>query len=282
VIAIGYPRLTDVLNMGFALHPTVVPGNINGLVEGRSRLQQRFASFLQITGLINQGSSGGPLVDATSGEVTGMVVLQVPYLERARDRNGTRIGSVMIRAGIGYAIPVFTISRWLADNGLAAEGQPVSSSPGNALELAPSAERSFATGHVIYAIAQVLPKDPDLYNLAIYHFEAAVKLQPQESSFLRHLGIAYAASGRFDDAIQVMREALGHEPGSALLAYELGLAQEAKGLRNDALNTWEQFLGRPPASSPDSWRDKMHEAVDRLRAMTASPKVLTAIPVKDR
>jgi len=78
VVAVGYPRLTDVLNMGFALHPTIVPGTMNGIIQGRSRTTYRFAPFVQVTGHINQGSSGGPLVDLTSGEVSGMVVPQVP------------------------------------------------------------------------------------------------------------------------------------------------------------------------------------------------------------
>src|SRR5205085_9023868 len=43
VIAVGYPRMTDILNMGFALHPTVFTGNINGIVQARSRTKQQLA-----------------------------------------------------------------------------------------------------------------------------------------------------------------------------------------------------------------------------------------------
>src|SRR5439155_20437094 len=49
VMAVGYPRLTDVLNMGFALHPTIVPGTMNGIIQGRSRTTYRFAPFVQVT-----------------------------------------------------------------------------------------------------------------------------------------------------------------------------------------------------------------------------------------
>lgn len=271
-IAVGYPRLTDVLNLGFDLHPTSVPGIVNGLIPGRSRTTQRYAPFLQTIGLINQGSSGGPLVELSSGQVTGMVVQQVPYLERARDRVGVSIGSVMMRSGIGYAIPAATIARWLDQNGLqAVSGPPASQAISARDEGAPLAARSFATGHFIYLLAQVLPKDPDLYNLAVYHYEAAVAARPHDSKLLRHLGAAYTALGRFDEAIRTIREALDREPESALAAYELGLALEAKGLPADALNTWQDFLGQPSARpDPDGCRDKMREAVNRLR-MTTKP-----------
>jgi hypothetical protein len=271
VMAVGYPRLTDVLNMGFALHPTIVPGSVNGIVQGRSRVKQKFASFIQITGHINQGSSGGPLVDLSSGEVAGMVVLQVPYLERARDRNGTGIGSVMLRSGIGYAIPATTINTWLVEHGLHAEVRSLIDPPVMSGDLVPSSERSFATGHLLHTIAKTLPKDADLYNLAIYHYEAAYALRPDDAKLLRHLGIAYATMGRLDDAIRVMREAVAHHPASGALVYELGLVQEAKGLRTDALNTWQNFLGRSnPAPDPDGWQDKMRMAVVRVKTGPAA------------
>jgi S1-C subfamily serine protease len=266
VMAVGYPRLTDVLNMGFALHHTIVPASINGIVQGRSRIKQKFAPFIQMTGHINQGSSGGPLVDLSTGEVAGMVALQVPYLERARDRNGAGIGSVMLRSGIGYAIPASTIRRWLAENGLHAQGRvPAQPSSGSG-DLVPSAQRSFATGHLINTIAKTLPKDADLYNLAIYHYEAALAVDPNDAKLVRHLGMAYLTMDRVDDAIRLMRDAVAHHPGSPALVYELGLAQEAKGLRADALNTWQNFLRRSnPAPDPDGWQDKMRTAVVRVK-----------------
>ena len=279
VMAVGYPRLTDVLNMGFALHPTIVPGTMNGIIQGRSRTSYRFAPFIQVTGHINQGSSGGPLVDLTSGEVIGMVVLQVPYLERARDRNGAGIGSVMIRSGIGYAIPTTVIRQWLAENQLSAEGQsplPAGASMG---ELLPSADRSFVTGHIVFTIAQILPKDSDLYNLALYHYEAAMALRPHDPRLLRHIGVVYAALGRFDEAIRAMVEALDKEPESAMLAYELGLAQEAKGLTSDALLTWRNFLAYAK-TVPDAqgWQLKIREAVTRT-TIAAAPSLPDATPI---
>jgi tetratricopeptide (TPR) repeat protein len=281
VMAVGYPRLTDILNMGFALHPTIVPGNLNGIIQGRSRTAYRFAPFVQVTGHINQGSSGGPLVDVLSGEAIGMVVLQVPYLERARDRSGAGIGSVMLRSGIGYAIPSTVIRQWLTENRLSAEGASAFPVAAHTAPLLPSAGRSFVTGHVLFTIAQVLPKDVDLYNLAVYHYEGALALLPHDPRLLRSAGIAYAAVGRFDDAIAAMTEALDREPASALVAYELGLAQEAKGLAADALITWRSFLDRANlAPDDDGWRVKISAAVTRMRTtMAATSSVPTAIPI---
>ena len=281
VVAVGYPRLTDVLNMGFALHPTIVPGTMNGIIQGRSRTTYHFAPFVQVTGHINQGSSGGPLVDLTSGEVIGMVVLQVPYLERARDRNGTGIGSVMIRSGISYAIPTTVIRQWLTENQLSAEGQRPLPAAARMGEWLPSADRSFVTGHIVFTIAQVLPKDSDLYNLALYHYEAALALRPHDPRLLRHIGVTYAALGRFDEAIRAMVEAQDKEPESAMLAYELGLAQEAKGLTSDALLTWRNFLDYVK-TAPDAqgWQLKIREAVTRT-TIAAAPSLPSATPISN-
>lgn len=265
-IAVGYPRLTDVLNMGFALHPTVIPGSVSGIVHGRSRTAHRSATFVQVIGHINQGSSGGPLVDVVSGEVAGMVVLQVPYLERARDRKGTGIGSVMIRSGIGYAIPASVVRQWLTENNLSPQDGAINPVPLATRNSSATAETSFATGHLLYTIAQVLPKDPDLYELAAYHYEAALNERPNDPKILRHVGLAYAALGRFDDAIKVMQAALAREPQSALFAYELGLAQEAKGQGSEALQTWRRFLDASASSlDPGGWQTRMREAVNRVQ-----------------
>jgi len=78
VIAVGYPRITDILQMGFVLHPTVVAGYANGVVEGRTRTKGRTTPFIQTTANFNFGNSGGPLISLSSQEVHGMVVHTVP------------------------------------------------------------------------------------------------------------------------------------------------------------------------------------------------------------
>ena len=99
VIAVGYPRITDILQMGFALHASIIPAMVSGLVPGQSRTNGRVVDFLQTAGLLNFGNSGGPLVRTDTGEVAAMVVTTVPYLERAKDAHGVAIGSVMMKVG---------------------------------------------------------------------------------------------------------------------------------------------------------------------------------------
>src|SRR5437660_10805803 len=118
VIAVGYPRITDILQMGFVLHPTVVSGHANGIAEGRSRTKGRSTPFIQTTANFNFGNSGGPLVSLQSHEVSGMVVHTVPYLERAKDRAGAPVGNVVMKSGIGYSIPAPVIREWLTVNHL--------------------------------------------------------------------------------------------------------------------------------------------------------------------
>ncbi len=274
-ISVGYPRITDILQMGFTLHPTIVPGTVNGTVQGPSRSRGRFAAFIQTTGHIHSGSSGGPLVSLESGQVVGMVVMTVPYLERAKDRNGGVVGNVMMRTGIGYAIPAPIIRQWLMDNHLlstvAPAPAPAKRSEGREViesRMVPSAGRSFATGHLLQTIASVLPTDPDLFNLAIYHFEAAAALKPEDTRLLAHLGAAYVSVGRLDDAIKAFHQALQSDPGSTPAAYQLGLALEAQGLREEALTTWERFLELPTAGDSDGCRQKMQQAIARLKPLS--------------
>ena len=110
--------------MGFALHATSIPAMVSGLVQGSSRTNGRAIDFLQTTGLLNFGNSGGPLVRSDSGEVAAMVVTTVPYLERAKDAQGVAIGSVMMKSGISYSIPASAIRQWLAANHLSPSPSP--------------------------------------------------------------------------------------------------------------------------------------------------------------
>ena len=76
VLAVGYPRIQDILQMGFALHATISTGTVSGLAEGRSRTKGRQVPFIQTTGVLNFGNSGGPLIDR-SGRVIGVNTLRM-------------------------------------------------------------------------------------------------------------------------------------------------------------------------------------------------------------
>ena len=276
VIAVGYPRLTDILNIGFALHSTIAPGSISGVAEGRTRTQGRHTTFLQMTGTLNSGNSGGPIIDMDSGEAVGMMTQTVPYLERARDRNGNVLASVMIRSGIGYAIPATRIRQWLVENQLASLTQldrPSSVLSNNAKKdnSTVTANRSFATGHLLHTMAVMLSMDRDLLELAVSHYETALEQHPGASWIEGNLGMAYFSLGKKDKAVAKFVEAFRNDPRSATAAYYLGLVLEASGPQKEDLNTWELFLTKlAPSADQDEWNTHLREAVTRTEALTAN------------
>ena len=227
VIAVGYPRITDILNMGFTLHATSIPAMVSGLVQGQSRTNRRAIDFLQTTGLLNFGNSGGPLVRSDSGEVAAMVVTTVPYLERARDAQGVAIGSVMMKSGISYSIPASVIRQWLAANHLSPSPPDPAQLPlANAGD--PKADRAFATGYLLQTMASVLHGDADLLKLAIRHYDVAAQLRPEAPWILRNLGLAYASLEQWDQAVQAYDKALALAPDDQeLLAHAASARQKS-------------------------------------------------------
>ncbi|QQR75169.1 MAG: tetratricopeptide repeat protein [Holophagales bacterium] len=53
-----------------------------------------------------------------------------------------------------------------------------------------------------------------LWNEAVFRFEAARRLSPDNFRILNDLAVAYEAVGRFEDALEAYRAALKVEPGS--------------------------------------------------------------------
>jgi lipoprotein NlpI len=248
VLSVGYPRITDILQMGFALHATVGSGMVSGMVQGRSRTNGLQAGFVQTTGILNFGNSGGPMVDSETGAVVGMVVTTVPYLERAKDRHGASIGSVSMKSGIGYSIPAPSIRRWLTSHGLDAGIPSVSPDIGQSAApllthgIEPDAERSFVTGHLLHSVATVLHGDSDLLHLAIGHYETAVKLKPDAPWMARNLGLAYADDGQWPKALQVFMKGLEFAPNDAALLNDAGLAWERTGDHEHAVESYRAAL----------------------------------------
>jgi Tfp pilus assembly protein PilF len=249
VIAVGYPRVTDILQMGFVLHPTVVAGQANGVTAGRSRSKGRQTPFIQTTGNFNFGNSGGPLVGLDSQEVHGMVVHTVPYLERAKDRSGTSIGTVLMKSGIGYSIPASVIREWLTANRLLPTPvSPIQSSVKAAFDPNEDANRSFATGHVLHTLAMVLQQDVELLNLAVFHYEAAAKLMPEAPWIPRNLGLVSASLGRWEQALQAYNRALQHSPKDPALLADVALAWERSGNRERAIEFYRSAIQANPRS----------------------------------
>ena len=243
VMSVGYPRITDILQMGFALHSTVGSGMVSGMAQGRSRMNGRQAGFVQTTGILNFGNSGGPLVDADTGIVLGMVVTTVPYLERAKDRTGASIGSVSMKSGIGYSIPAPVIREWLSTHHLDIKfsaAQHVTRAGASSAE--PEADRSFATGHLLHSIALALHNDADLLHLAIFHYETATTLKPDAPWMARNLGLAYADDGQWSRALQAYNKGLAFAPHDAALLTDAGLAWERTGDHGKAVESYRAAL----------------------------------------
>jgi tetratricopeptide (TPR) repeat protein len=226
-IAVGYPRVTDVLQMGLTLHATVFPVNVSGIAIGRSRIVNRPVSFIQTTGVLNSGSSGGPLVEVESGDLIGMVVQTVPYWGQAKDHKGGVVGNVLLKAAINYSIPAGQIREWLQSHRL-----PFSHHPSGAVQAAqparrngsdpPTADAFFATAHLLHTMAMVMKNDRDLLELSVAHYQTALELQPQASWIFHNLGLAYTTLGRLEDAIEAYQAALVLTPEDTAMLADLG------------------------------------------------------------
>ena len=291
VMSVGYPRITDILQMGFALHATIGSGMVSGMAQGRSRTSGHQAGFIQTTGILNFGNSGGPLIDGETGTAVGMVVTTVPYLERAKDRNGTAIGSVSMKSGIGYSIPAAFIRQWLASHHLDAaitsahRGITQDSTGVLSHGAEPEADRSFATGHLLHSIAMVLHNDSDLLHLAIFHYETAAKLKPDAPWIARNLGLAYADDGQWPRALQAYIKGLEFAPHDAGLLTDAGLAWERNGDHEQAVASYRAALqadadfGRAHNNLGQVlWKTgKQKEAITEFRAaLEADPSLASA------
>jgi tetratricopeptide (TPR) repeat protein len=291
VMSVGYPRITDILQMGFALHATIGSGMVSGMAQGRSRMNAHQAGFIQTTGILNFGNSGGPLIDIETGAAVGMVVTTVPYLERAKDRNGTPIGSVSMKSGIGYSIPAAFIRQWLASHHLDAEVASAHSgaTPGTTRTRShgpePEADRSFVTGHLLHSIAMVLHNDSDLLHLAIFHYETAAKLKPDAPWIARNLGLAYADDGQWPRALPAYIRGLEFAPHDAGLLTDAGLAWERTGDHEHAVASYRAALqvdadfGRAHNNLGEIlWKTgKQEEAITEFRAaLETDPSLASA------
>ena len=222
-VTIGYPRLPDVLQMGLTIHPTVFPVTVSGEAMGQSRIAHRPLPFLHITGLMNAGSSGGPLVAAESGDILGLVVHTVPYMEAAKNSQGESIGRVMLRAGLSYCIPSARIRDWLDANHLSKDEPVESPSQRQQAMPKPTASTGFVTtAHLLQLMTDVIRRDPDLLDMAIRHYESALMLESNRSDILHDLGRALASKGNVDDAWARYELALALTPDDLELLTDAG------------------------------------------------------------
>jgi len=216
-IAIGYPRMPDVLQTGLTLHASVIPMTITGTAIGRSRRAALPVPFLQTVGMLNAGNSGGPLVDSQTGEITGLIVHTVPYLESVKNSGGARLGAVMMRAGLSYSIPVSRVRDWLQKNGIPFPAHQTQETLLAPLEKESPTRTFLTTAHLLHTMAAVLRQDRDLLDLAIQQYEWALQLEPKRPDVLRNLGLALAATGQTERAQVTYERAFAHTPNDPAL-----------------------------------------------------------------
>jgi hypothetical protein len=268
VIAVGYPRITDILQLGFALHATAIPAMVSGVVQGQSTTNKRVVDFLQTTGLLNFGNSGGPLVRTDSGEVAAMVVTTVPYLERAKNTQGDAIGSVMMKSGISYSIPAPVIRQWLAANHLSPSPFALARAHQPLPNLAePDAKRSFATGYLLQTIAMVLHGDADLLKLAVRHYCVAAELRPDAPWIVWNLGLAYASLEQWDKAVRAYRRVVALAPDDPELRTDAAVAQQRLGRAEEAVALYQAAVSTgDSAAEKERVPSKMRGAITSLKS----------------
>ena len=221
-IAVGYPRVSDVLQMGLTLHASVIPMTITGAAMGRSRTAGLPIPFVQTVGMLNAGSSGGPLVHSETGEIAGLVVHTVPYLEQVKNAGGERLGAVMMRAGLSYSIPASRLRDWLQQNRIPFPANQTREVPRTPLEKELPIRAFLTTAHLLHLMAAVLHQDRDLLGLAIQHYESALQLEPARPDVLRNLGLAFAATGQTDRAQVTYERAFAQTPNDPVLLKNMG------------------------------------------------------------
>ncbi len=238
-LAVGFPRVIDTLQMGLTLHSTVKPLNVSGVVMGRSRTAGRIIPFIQASGVLHAGTSGGPIVDAARGQVLGVVVHSVPYMGQATDHQGSLIGSVMLRADMSYAIPASFIRQWLKDHDISYELNVPDHKKSSAFEAFRRVQDDprllgmslFLTGHLVQTIADTVNVDPAFVELAVNHYEKALEIFPEQTVIARNLALLYASLDRFEEAMKIYEGLLQVSPSDLLLLVES--AQTLKALHRD-------------------------------------------------
>ena len=237
-IAVGYPRVPDVLQMGLTLHASVVPMTVTGAAMGRSRTAGLPIPFVQTVGMLNAGSSGGPLVHSETGEIAGLVVHTVPYLEQVKNAQGERLGTAMMRAGLSYSIPASRLRDWLQQNRIPISAKQPREVPFTLLEKEVPIRAFLTTAHLLHLMAAVLHQDRDLLDLAIQHYESALQLEPERPDVLRNLGLAFAAKGEMDRARATYEQAFAHTPSDPVLLKNMG---ELRSRLRDPLGAAEMY-----------------------------------------
>ena len=74
------------------------------------------------------------------------------------------------------------------------------------------------------------------------HYHQALQNNPNNSETLNNLGVALAAKGRFDEAIENYRKAIQINPNSSDALNNLGAALTAKGRFDEAIENYRKAI----------------------------------------
>ncbi len=84
---------------------------------------------------------------------------------------------------------------------------------------------------------------------AIQHYQASLRIQPDQSMIWREFGAALVKIGHPREAVPVFRNGLEYDPTDLGARYQLGLALRQTGAVDDAIETFEQIIRDVPRSA---------------------------------
>lgn len=84
---------------------------------------------------------------------------------------------------------------------------------------------------------------------AISHYQASLRIQPDQSMIWREFGVALVQLGKPQEAVAALRTALEYEPTDFAARYQLGVALQESGAADEAIQTLEAILRDVPTSA---------------------------------
>ncbi len=84
---------------------------------------------------------------------------------------------------------------------------------------------------------------------AIPHYQASLRLQPDQSMIWREFGVALVQLGKPKEAVALFRTGLQYDPADFGARYQLGLALQESGATEESVQTFEEILRDVPHSA---------------------------------
>jgi len=181
-----------------------------------------------------------------------MVVHSVPYIGQATDRKGSRIGNVLLRADMSYAIPSLLIRQWLVDHHIPIETAessvrhewPSGLFPGLEVDSDLLGMSLFLTGHLLQTIADTIHSDTEFMALAMHHYLNALELFPGKTVIAQNLALTYRSLHRYQEALDVYERLLQQSPSDLLLLTEAAQVSQDLHMEEKAMATYRTVLER--------------------------------------